>query len=197
MAERKRWSDEVWAFCHASGAISAFRDKETCLAEAERCGREMTVTRLTKARDQDLQCCQCGATGLSSDEDGGPECQLTDGRWTCSSLCYERAIAGRIDLSDPVAVHVNLQLGTIARPDLAQIIHLYGREALTAALGAQIEAGERLRSAALPFVIASRLATGALPIGDRRHLAAIARLYVGWPQFAALAEAYQAGADHG
>lgn len=197
MAERKRWSDEVWAFCHASGAISAFRDKETCLAEAERCGREMTVTRLTKVRDQDLQCCQCGATGLSSDEDGGPECQLTDGRWTCSSLCYERAIAGGIDLSDPVAVHVNLLCGTIARPNVGQMIHLYGRDAVVDALGLQAEDAAALRAAAAPFAMAVRIARDTLPKGDRGHLAAIARLYVGWPQFAALAEAYQAGAEHG
>lgn len=38
------------------------------------------------------QCCMCGKTGLSTAEDGGPECELSDGRWVCSSDCYERSI---------------------------------------------------------------------------------------------------------
>uniref|UniRef100_UPI00262A11BA hypothetical protein n=1 Tax=uncultured Pigmentiphaga sp. TaxID=340361 RepID=UPI00262A11BA len=34
----------------------------------------------------------CGKTGLSTVEgDGGSECQLSDGRWTCSFECWERA----------------------------------------------------------------------------------------------------------
>lgn len=37
-------------------------------------------------------------------------------------------------LADPDAVHLNLLRGTLARPSLAQIIHLYGAEALRAAL---------------------------------------------------------------
>lgn len=38
------------------------------------------------------QCCMCGKTGLSTVEgDGGSECQLSDGRWTCSFECWERA----------------------------------------------------------------------------------------------------------
>nr|RDS95620.1 hypothetical protein DWF04_06320 [Cereibacter sphaeroides f. sp. denitrificans] len=38
-----------------------------------------------------VQCCMCGKTGLSTAEDGGPECELHDGRWVCSSECWERA----------------------------------------------------------------------------------------------------------
>jgi hypothetical protein len=37
-------------------------------------------------------------------------------------------------LSDPVAVHANLLRGTIAKPTAEQIIHLYGADALRAAL---------------------------------------------------------------
>jgi hypothetical protein len=37
-------------------------------------------------------------------------------------------------LSDPDAVHLNLLRGTLARPSVEQIIHLYGAEALRAAL---------------------------------------------------------------
>jgi hypothetical protein len=198
MAEKKTWSDEVWAFCHASGAIEAFRDEETCRMEAESHGREITVARLTGATDRGLQCCQCGAVGLSSDEDGGPECQLSDDRWTCSDRCYDRAIAGGVDLSDPVAVHVNLLLGTIARPDIGQMLHLYGRDTVVDALGLQVEDAAALRAAAAPFAMAVQIARDTLPKGDRGHLDALAKLYVGWPQLAALADAYQAGGtDHG
>jgi hypothetical protein len=41
-----------------------------------------------------VQCCMCGKKGLSTVEgDGGSECQLEDGRWTCSFGCYNRATA--------------------------------------------------------------------------------------------------------
>ena len=39
------------------------------------------------------QCCMCGKKGLSTVEDGGPECELHDGRWVCSSECYDTALA--------------------------------------------------------------------------------------------------------
>jgi len=38
------------------------------------------------------QCCMCGKKGLSTEEDGGPECELSDGRWVCSSDCYDVAL---------------------------------------------------------------------------------------------------------
>ena len=37
------------------------------------------------------QCCMCGKTDLSTAEDGGPECELHDGRWVCSSECWDIA----------------------------------------------------------------------------------------------------------
>ena len=47
-------------------------------------------------------------------------------------------------LRDPNAVHVNMLRGGIARPSFAQIIHIYGEEALLAALNAgQSGEGER------------------------------------------------------
>ena len=39
------------------------------------------------------QCCMCGKTGLSTAEDGGPECELHDGRWVCSSECWDTAVS--------------------------------------------------------------------------------------------------------
>src|SRR5690606_33404834 len=43
--------------------------------------------------------------GLSTTEgDGGPECQLNDGRWTCSAECYDRATEPPASTSaEPVA----------------------------------------------------------------------------------------------
>lgn len=47
---------------------------------------------LRAAPADEPQCCMCGKTGLSTVEgDGGSECQLSDGRWTCSFECWERA----------------------------------------------------------------------------------------------------------
>ena len=43
---------------------------------------------------RDTQCCMCGKLGLSTDEDGGTECELSDGRWVCSRGCYDRAVDG-------------------------------------------------------------------------------------------------------
>lgn len=39
-------------------------------------------------------------------------------------------------LQDPVSVHLNMLTGKIAKPSLAQIIHLYGEDALRAAIDA-------------------------------------------------------------
>ena len=51
------------------------------------------VQRLRAERDRlRTQCCMCGKTGLSTIEDGGPECELDDGRWVCSVDCYDRAV---------------------------------------------------------------------------------------------------------
>ena len=42
-------------------------------------------------------------------------------------------------LSDPNAVHANLLRGSIARPSVAQIIHIYGEDAIRNALGGKDE----------------------------------------------------------
>ena len=43
------------------------------------------------------QCCMCGKTGLSTIEDGGPECELDDGRWVCSVDCYDLAVLNPLE----------------------------------------------------------------------------------------------------
>lgn len=40
----------------------------------------------------------------------------------------------RAGLVDPAVVHINMLAGVIAKPSLAQIIHIYGEDALRAAL---------------------------------------------------------------
>lgn len=47
---------------------------------------------------------------------------------------YLRADAVAARLSDPVTVHANMLRGTIAKPTVEQIIHLYGVDALAKAL---------------------------------------------------------------
>lgn len=44
-----------------------------------------------------VQCCMCGKTELSIKEgDSGQECQLDDGRWTCSRECWDQASDSRL-----------------------------------------------------------------------------------------------------
>ena len=55
------------------------------------------VQRLRAERDAlQSQCCMCGKTGLSIIEDGGPECELDDGRWVCSVDCYDLAVLNHL-----------------------------------------------------------------------------------------------------
>ena len=43
----------------------------------------------------------------------------------------------RAALADPSAVHINMLRGVIAKPTLPQIIHLYGKDAISAALNGE------------------------------------------------------------
>ena len=53
---------------------------------------DMTCTGCTLPAPMTAQCCMCGKKGLSTVEgDGGTECELPDGRWTCSRECWDRA----------------------------------------------------------------------------------------------------------
>lgn len=74
-----------------------------------------TVTKLQAriaaihAVDAEPVCTTCGGTGIT---------YQTERRCACLGP----------DLSDPIAVHANMLRGTIAKPTVDQIIHLYGRE---------------------------------------------------------------------
>ncbi|WWT39624.1 hypothetical protein [Microcystis phage Mel-JY03] len=65
--------------------------------------------------DADPVCTGCGGTGVT---------YQTERRCACQGP----------DLTDPVTVHANMLRGTIAKPTVEQIIHLYGVDALTKAL---------------------------------------------------------------
>ena len=51
-------------------------------------------------------------------------------------MAPDTSLAAEIEavIKDPVAVHLNMLRGTIAKPSIENIIHLYGRDALIAAL---------------------------------------------------------------
>lgn len=56
--------------------------------------REPVAAQPAQSREGVAQCCMCGKKGLSTVEgDGGPECELEDGRWVCSSKCYDAALS--------------------------------------------------------------------------------------------------------
>ena len=59
------------------------------------------MIRRVEALEGCAQCCMCGKTGLSTAEDGGPECELHDGRWVCSSDCWDRAALEPVAQPEP------------------------------------------------------------------------------------------------
>lgn len=65
--------------------------------------------------DADPVCTGCGGTGVT---------YQTERRCACQGP----------DLTDPVTVHANMLRGTIAKPTVEQIIHLYGVDTLAKAL---------------------------------------------------------------
>jgi hypothetical protein len=66
----------------------------------------------------DVQCCMCGKKGLSTVEgDGGPECELSDGRWVCSRECYEKAVEPAPDTDAKVAALVEAAKAVVNRWD--------------------------------------------------------------------------------
>ena len=67
------------------------------------------------------------------------------------------------DLTDPVTVHANMLRGTIAKPTVEQIIHLYGVDALTKALAPVIVREAGIEPVAAPDPAAIREALFSLP----------------------------------
>ena len=71
--------------CQVMGPLQTERAKTEAVAA-------VWNTRALPAVQPDAQCCMCGKKGLSTKEDGGPECELSDGRWVCSSACWDRVV---------------------------------------------------------------------------------------------------------
>ena len=71
----------------------------------------------------------CASVSIPDGYDGGNAIE----RWnTRADLCATDPRTAA--LSDPNAVHINMLRGSIARPTIAQIIHVYGADELRAAL---------------------------------------------------------------
>lgn len=83
-AERSREVAELSEQLEAVRAAKKARDEENEALKAQ-------IAELAHARPQ---CCMCGKKNLSTEEDGGPECELSDGRWVCSSACWHKAASG-------------------------------------------------------------------------------------------------------
>jgi hypothetical protein len=79
-------------------------------------------------------------------------------------------------IRDPNAVHVNMLRGSIARPSVAQIIHIYGEDAFRAALAPpptqDVGEAERLRTAIQSEIDRLRKADSSWAIGIRKRLRA-------------------------
>lgn len=71
-------------------SLARFRLRADAIARCQAKHNARILSALEPATD--AQCCMCGKKGLSTIEgDGGTECELSDGRWTCSSDCWEAA----------------------------------------------------------------------------------------------------------
>ncbi len=82
-------------------------------------------------------CDECGAQW--ADDEGGKQEWADPHEWVTAraALAAYDADPGP-DLSDPNTVYLNMLRGTIAKPTLEQIIHIYGIDALCKALAPQI-----------------------------------------------------------
>jgi hypothetical protein len=105
----------------AAAALTALSEQNTALAAQ--------VAELTRERDV---LTTAGIVEIASRNNRVTEYMF---HWEGRALDAEAKVA-RLEgaLSDPVAVHANMLRGTIAKPTVEQIIHLYGADALRAAL---------------------------------------------------------------
>lgn len=90
------------------------------------------------------------ARGLSEDATTGWRIKAKHIRAAAAAIRALPPPAAAPDLTDPVVVHTNMLRGTIAKPTLDQIIHIYGIDALCKALAPEIvrEAEAQLLAAA-------------------------------------------------
>ena len=99
-AERDDWMSARNDAVRARMTAEAERDALAHMLDLSKRTTEAVIDRAEKAeaeRDRlRTQCCMCGKTGLSTIEDGGPECELDDGRWVCSVDCYDLAVLNHL-----------------------------------------------------------------------------------------------------
>ena len=81
--ERDRFESALSRACLVGGTTYLVERAEKAEAERDRLAADGALA----------QCCMCGKTDLSTAEDGGPECELHDGRWVCSSECWDIAVS--------------------------------------------------------------------------------------------------------
>jgi hypothetical protein len=107
---------------------AAFIDDHVANAIVQRDALAAQVAELTRERDE--------ALSAARQQDKLREATLGTLRSVSAALDAAEAKVARLEgaLSDPVAVHANMLRGTIAKPTVEQIIHLYGADALRAAL---------------------------------------------------------------
>ncbi|OAM84206.1 hypothetical protein [Devosia elaeis] len=90
-------------------AVKGWANSEEEAKAAAQADYERRILSALDLSPADTQCCMCGKTGLSTIEgDGGTECQLEDGRWTCSEPCWEKAGGYGPDLSSAEGEPVGL-----------------------------------------------------------------------------------------
>lgn len=93
------------------------------------------LSALEPQQEEAPQCCMCGKKGLSTIEgDGGTECQLEDGRWTCSEPCFEKAGGYGPEYAGPAALEPQQEEAEKPR-HIGMIAHIdHGKTSLTAAV---------------------------------------------------------------
>lgn len=83
------------------------------------------------AQPVSAQCCMCGAA-VDTRENGTPGAQLTDGRWTCSESCWERAAQPVVgdgfvmvprELTDPMFNAWLMNLSVSKKPPKPEKLH--------------------------------------------------------------------------
>jgi hypothetical protein len=114
--------------------VSKYPNADTYVANVSlRVDAIFRIIRAIPAVQPNVQCCMCGKKGLSTEEDGGPECELDDDRWVCSGDCWNDAVQPDAELAMRIAVqmevHAALGTTTKAKADAIKALLNPGKEA--------------------------------------------------------------------
>lgn len=142
------WKAEL-RFRDAVHIIYEIDDFETAMTAAQTdCSARIIAALVPAAPSPAPQCCMCGKKDLSTVEgNGGTECELSDGRWVCSSDCWDKA-TGEADLAPALGAAAMREMA-LAMPThkdlLAEAVKLKEVAALIAvlkAVAADVEAAD-------------------------------------------------------